>query len=112
MPGQTKWVSVDPRSGALTQYDEDASAHLESAWSTMQSTAEIAKLNAVVFFDSRGYHVQKTRRGERCVRCVKAGDTVVTRAFRGDGYRIVDVVASGQPTRQLMAPGVTPIVVV
>eukprot|EP01045_Picozoa_sp_COSAG04_P022397 COSAG04_NODE_2524_length_3973_cov_29.653846_2_plen_378_part_00 len=117
--GQTKWVSIDPRTGELTEFDKAASNDLEYAWNTQQSTASIAlrpnprakPTSAVVFFENDGNHNQKTKGGERCVRCVSKGDTILTRVFGGNGHRVVDVVEAGQQMRQI-APGTKPIIVV
>lgn len=110
-PGSTKWVSLDPRTGNLIPFDDATTAHLEYCWTTMQSTAEITQLGAVVFFDSAGNHVQKTRYGERCVRCVSAGDTVLTRVFGANGHRIVGVIEADQPMRERLNHGTTRILV-
>ena len=79
IPGQAKWISLDPRSDALTKFDEAISADLEKAHAAKESQAEIRLVhrkyglnslmnhpgvNAVVFFDSGGEHVQKTKKNE------------------------------------------------
>ena len=115
-PGQTKWVSVDPRSGDLVEFDAATSADIEYAWTTQQSTVQLqsttlGKLGAVVFFDSGGNHVQKTRHGERCLRYVSQGDTVFTRACGANGYRVVGMVESGEPWGR-WDPGTRPIALV
>ena len=112
-------MSIDPRTGELTEFDKAASNDLEYAWNTQQSTVSIAlrpnprakPTSAVVFFDNDGNHNQKTKGGERCVRCVSKGDTILTRVFGGNGHRVVEVVEAGQQMRQI-SPGTKPIIVV
>ena len=89
-----KWISVDPRTGRVMEYDSTVSNMLSGALSRVDSIVPIAAYSATIYLSGTGRHVQKTINGERDVRRVHAGDTIYTSSFGSNGYRITE---SGTP---------------
>ena len=80
---------MDPRSGDIVRYDPRLQTILEENFNNQGQVVMIPAYNASVFLDYvSGQHRQKTNGGERDVRRVHVGDTLLIKRFGDAGYRL------------------------